>query len=99
MSHSSAEEDEVVPGVQGLDILDQEEAEAAKAGRGRPPADPESGPRDKQVNIMFTKDELDRIDSAMIFLGGSRADLIRKCVLNSSLLQYALERVDQIRSA
>lgn len=87
----------------GTDILDEEEqalqpegppdlkAVRRRAGNG--------SARDKQVNISFSSDELAQIDRAVAFLGGSRAELVRLCTLNSSLINYALERIEAIKTA
>ena len=81
------------------DILDEEASalecseEPLQATKGKPAI------RDKQVNISFSEEEAAKIDRAAAFFGISRAKLVRRCVLDSSLIGYASERIAALKSA
>ena len=86
------------------DILDDEAGDAQAAlhklepdrsaqRRGRPLMDPEGGPRDVMLTVGFTEFEVQEIGMAVSFLGGTRSDFFRRCILDGSLMSYVRDRL------
>lgn len=101
------EDELLMEGQEGIapDILDEEvlalrgEEGASKARNGINNGTSNGVVRDQQVNVALSREELAKIDRVVAYLGGSRADLVRQCVLNSTLVRYIEERIEKINSA